>query len=524
MCPSDVRAGAFPALEVPSSDSYETDPERWDVIVVGAGVAGASVGYKQGQEGRRVLILERDLTQPDRIIGELLQPGGYLKLKQLGLGDCVEEIDAQMVHGYAIFKEDSIATVKYPLESHHSQDVAGRSFHHGRFVQRLRQAASNQENVTLRQGVVKKLLNREGGEWEEGSDEAVTGVSYRTADGVERMARSSLTVVCDGMYSGLRKKFMKPKINHPSHFVGLLLRNTELPRPNHGHVVLAHPSPLLFYPISSTESRCLVDIPGDKIPSASTGELNAYLRDVVAPQVPGSLKEAFLAALDSGEVRSMQNKQMSSSPICQPGALLLGDAFNMRHPLTGGGMTVALSDVKLLCDMLHPVTDFTNPNLTAAATRSFFTQRKPLSATINTLANALYNVFRSTGSAPHEEMRQACFDYLSLGGMYSAGPISLLSGLNPRPSVLVAHFFMVAVFGVGRLLFPRPTFKGIYMAFGLLLTACSIIFPIIHAEGVRAVFLPLLAGKPPLKRTDSYFRGENTAQPTDSRASKSKSQ
>lgn len=32
----------------------------------------------------------------------------------------------------------------------------------------------------------------------------------------------------------------------------------------------------------------------------------------------------------------------------------------------------------------------------------------------------------------------------------AAGPVSLLSGLNPRPSVLVTHFFMVALFGVGR--------------------------------------------------------------------------
>lgn len=40
-------------------------------------------------------------------------------------------------------------------------------------------------------------------------------------------------------------------------------------------------------------------------------------------------------------------------------------------------------------------------------------------------------------------MRQAAFDYLSLGGMASSGPISLLSGLNPSPSVLVMHFFMV---------------------------------------------------------------------------------
>ena len=55
--------------------------------------------------------------------------------------------------------------------------------------------------------------------------------------------------------------------------------------------------------------------------------------------------------------------------------------------------------------------------------------------------------------------RQACFDYLRLGGWYSAGPVSLLSGLNPRPSVLVMHFFAVAVFGVGRLLLPQPTFR-----------------------------------------------------------------
>lgn len=37
------------------------------------------------QEGRRVRVIERDLTEPDRIVGELLQPGGYLKLIELGL-------------------------------------------------------------------------------------------------------------------------------------------------------------------------------------------------------------------------------------------------------------------------------------------------------------------------------------------------------------------------------------------------------------------------------------------------------
>ena len=42
-----------------------------------------------------MLLLERDLSQPDRIVGELLQPGGYLMLKRLGLAHVLDNIDAQ---------------------------------------------------------------------------------------------------------------------------------------------------------------------------------------------------------------------------------------------------------------------------------------------------------------------------------------------------------------------------------------------------------------------------------------------
>lgn len=44
-----------------------------------------------------MLLLERDFSQPDRIVGELLQPGGYLVLKKLGLESCTENIDAVKV-------------------------------------------------------------------------------------------------------------------------------------------------------------------------------------------------------------------------------------------------------------------------------------------------------------------------------------------------------------------------------------------------------------------------------------------
>eukprot|EP00878_Enallax_costatus_P016143 GHUV01016932.1.p1 GENE.GHUV01016932.1~~GHUV01016932.1.p1 ORF type:complete len:460 (+),score=146.21 GHUV01016932.1:221-1600(+) len=438
---------------IPSDNDYDADPEVWDLIVVGAGVAGAALAYRQGKDGRRVLLLERDFSEPDRIVGELLQPGGYLMLKKLGLADCTDGIDAIKVRGYAILKDGRYAAVKYPTEGY-SADIAGRSFHHGRFVQKLRHRAAAQPTVTCREATVRRLINDLGAEWQEGKP--VSGVKYKAADGNIREARAHLTIVCDGMYSSFRKPLtQKADVHHPSFFVGLLLRDVQLPHPKHGHVVLATPSPVLFYPISPTEVRCLVDVPGAKLPA----DLPGYLRSKVAPQVPDELRPAFLEALEKESIRSMQNKQVSCQPLHMPGALLLGDAFNMRHPLTGGGMTVALSDTRLLCEMLHPLPNFQDSIATAHRTAEFYTARKPVSATINTLANALYRVFCVTGSNAHEEMRQACFDYLAKGGACASGPVSLLSGLNPSPSLLVMHFFSVALYGVGRLMHPRPTFR-----------------------------------------------------------------
>lgn len=76
-------------------DNFDGDPNIWDVIIVGAGVAGAALACSLGKDGRRILVLERDLSTPDRIVGELLQPGGFEKLRELGLGHCVEGIDSQ---------------------------------------------------------------------------------------------------------------------------------------------------------------------------------------------------------------------------------------------------------------------------------------------------------------------------------------------------------------------------------------------------------------------------------------------
>ncbi len=93
-------------------------------------------------------------------------------------------------------------------------------------------------------------------------------------------------------------------------------------------------------------------------------------------QIPQELRDAFVFAINKENIRTMPNRSMPPAPHPTPGALLLGDAFNMRHPLTGGGMTVALSDIVVLRNLLRPLHDLSDAFSLCKYLESFYTLRK----------------------------------------------------------------------------------------------------------------------------------------------------
>ncbi|PWA54161.1 squalene epoxidase 1 [Artemisia annua] len=93
--------------------------------------------------------------------------------------NCLEEIDGQMIFGYALFKDRKSTKLSYPLEKFHS-DVSGRSFHNGSLIQRI---------VKLEQGTVTSLLEDEG---------TIGGVQHKTKSVEVVKAFAPLTIVCDG--------------------------------------------------------------------------------------------------------------------------------------------------------------------------------------------------------------------------------------------------------------------------------------------------------------------------------------
>ncbi|XP_027027248.1 squalene monooxygenase [Tachysurus fulvidraco] len=457
--------------ESTSESGSSADPEP-DVIIVGGGVLGCVMAAVLARDGRKVTVVERDMSEPDRIVGELLQPGGFRVLRELGLEDAVEGLDAHVVCGYVIHDQESLSVVEIPYPQDECGIQCGRAFHHGRFIMGLRRAALKEPNVMFVEGTVTSLK-------EEG--DCVKGVQYRDKDsGKIKEIYAPLTVVADGCFSKFRKSLISGKAKVSSHFVGCIMKDCPQFKSNHAELVLANPSPILIYQISSSETRILVDIRGEM-----PRDLSGYMVEKIYPQLPGHLQEPFLLALQNDRLRTMPASFLPPSPVNKPGVLLLGDAYNMRHPLTGGGMSVVLNDVRIWKELLRNIPDLYDDNAMLQAKKKFYWERKcSHSFVVNVLAQALYELFAATDCCLNQ-LKRACFQYFKLGGECVNGPIGLLSVLTPKPMTLIGHFFAVALYSSyfcfkseSWLMKPRALVNS-----GIILyRACAILFPLVYSE------------------------------------------
>ena len=447
------------------------------MAIIGSGIAGSAMAHVMGLQSRDVVLIERQFSEPDRIVGELLQPGGLAALRELELGDCVEDIEAEVVHGYVVhyMRNGQSVALNYP-KNEVGLIHTGRAFHHGRFVMNLRRAALANGNVHKLEGSARKLIYENGN---------VVGVSVKpTGSDSEVEIRAQLTVVADGAFSNFRKELCASKQELCSHFIGIIMEDCPQFKSNFAEVIMTEENVILVYKISPHSTRALIDIKGS-VPT----NLRSYLLESIVPQVPTHIRGPFLRAVENGRLRSMPNCFLAPQPKCVPGVIMLGDAFNQRHPLTGCGMTAALSDVNIWKKLLQDV-NLSDYSVVLSAVEHFHWERKSKhSYVINVLAQALYSVF--SASEPNMEILQhACFNYFQLGGECANGPISLLSVISPKPTKLIGHFFAVAFYAM----YNVCTSKGWWMLpFGLIrscsviLTACKTMFPLMISETLKPV-------------------------------------
>jgi squalene monooxygenase len=253
-------------------------------------------------------------------------------LASLGLSWCTEDIDAAPVYGYCVVYEGKQVAIPYPNRAE------GRSFHHGEFIMQLRKAARMADGVDLIEATVTELI-------ECTQTGRVTGVranrkdpSNPTSLPLSESLYAEIIIAADGAYSKFRSALgTTPRApTAKSNFFGAILKHAPLPMKHHGTVALIPGcGPVLMYQIGSTETRMLADV---RLPLPS--DVKAFLSNEMVPGLPAALRPCVLEALKSDRLRSMPNQFLPATMQGQygskEGVILIGDAWNMRHPLTGG--------------------------------------------------------------------------------------------------------------------------------------------------------------------------------------------
>jgi squalene monooxygenase len=323
------------------------------------------------------------------------------------------------------------------------------------------------ENVDVFEGTVTSLLEEPDG---------IKGVAYKVSQsGSERTIQAPLTIVSDGPFSRFRGSLSTPDIEVNGYFVGIMLKNCPLPKPGYGHLVMGDHPPFVMYPVNSNEIRILIDFPGS-IPPRIDESFKAFLIKEFLPHIPDSMKNAFENAVKLGGFKMMPNHRLPASPTFKQGAVLIGDSLNMRHPLTGGGMTAAFADVALLSSLLIEISDFDDSEIIMKTVRKFYLTRHLGNQTINILADGLYGV------VTHPDLQESFFEYVLRGGKFADEPIAILCGLNKDKKLLRKHFFAVANYGTKLKIKNEVGARKLESSYSLVKEAVRIITPLLMSE------------------------------------------
>lgn len=126
--------------------------------------------------------------------------------------DCLEGIDAIPCYGYQVSYHNEPVQIAYPdnlITEKPSKKPEGRSFHHGKFISKLRAAAQAAPNVTVVESTVTDIVKN-------GYTGQVLGVECQTK-GEKDYYFGAVTLVADGYASKFRKEHLQSSSTRSAH-------------------------------------------------------------------------------------------------------------------------------------------------------------------------------------------------------------------------------------------------------------------------------------------------------------------
>jgi 2-polyprenyl-6-methoxyphenol hydroxylase-like FAD-dependent oxidoreductase len=409
--------------------------KKWDadVVIIGGGLSACAMAAALADGRRKIVMVEARKGKNPRFNGELIHPTGVDVLDARGFLQPLFDAGAAQMLGFAAMPHQASsetgdgAWMLLPYREIPGSRPYGIGVDHHVLVDTLRRLTLARAGIELRLGERVNAVVRD--------EERVTGV-VTTAGTL----RAPLVIACDGRHSKARTLFgLDERARLISYSAAALLTDCELPHAGHGHIFLAPWGPSLAYPISATSARAVIDLPLDMDRGGEA--VVAAVREHYLPHMSAGVQKSMRRALDAGEIEIAANYSIQTDECVVPGAALVGDACGCSHPLTATGMTVALTDTRLLAEALAGL-DLTQPNAVDEALERYQRDRYRYVRAREVLADALYEVFAGIDDGTRA-IRAGIFDYWRRDVGHRARSMALLSGAESRLPAFLREYLTV---------------------------------------------------------------------------------
>jgi len=350
---------------------------KYDVVIVGAGVIGSALALRLAQLHYHVALLDMksplfEATDPERVIA--LSEGSSRYLKALGVWDAVLAHGAGHIKDIVVLEPDAETGLNgtNTMDMSHTEinaDALGYVCEIRHVLQPIQQALeSHVENNQVEMLCPATCL---------GFEHSETGVSLaiQTEQGKQRI-KAQLLVGADGTPSQIRKLAGIETFGWDHNRMGIVASITA--EQGHGHVAyecFKAQGPLALLPLADDRFSLVWSVaPRDGVQLLRLDD-QSFL-DKLEQEVGQSVLERTGAFKGIGERASFPLELRLAKSFAQAGLALVGNAAHTIHPIAGQGMNLGLRDVAVLADVLQQ--DWAKENLSSSLVAQTYAERRRL--------------------------------------------------------------------------------------------------------------------------------------------------